>query len=172
MKSYADDDELKLCFLLPIEDSDEEEVKGKLVKCESCQMMIKDCDMKNHLNTHNLTKPYECEFKGCFKRFNTEENLLLHKRYFHKEEISLNQKKINLLKEQIKDIPLNEENNNNINYNDNSKFGIGKYIYEDQNGNVIKEKMFISLEEERKDNNNVDNPDDKIILGFIANALP
>ena len=83
MKSYADD-ELKFCFLLPVEDSDEEEVKAKLVKCEACQMTLKECDMKKHQSTHNLTKPFHCEVKGCFKKFNTEENLALHQKYFHK----------------------------------------------------------------------------------------
>ena len=47
MKSYADE-ELKFCFLLPVEDSDEEEVKAKLVKCEACQMTLKECEMKKH----------------------------------------------------------------------------------------------------------------------------
>ena len=122
MKSYADE-VLKFCFLLPIEDSDEEEVKGKLVKCDNCQMMIKDWEMKIHLKTHYLLKPYHCEIKGCFKKFNTEENLALHKQYFHnnnKEEsyktLSLNQRKINALKKKMKEISFNNYENLNNEY--------------------------------------------------------
>ena len=183
MKSYADED-LKLCFLLPIDDSDEEEVKAKLVKCEHCQMMIKDCEMKNHLNIHNLSKPFHCEIKGCFKKFNTEENLYLHKKYFHnaKEEnksISLNQRKILSLKNKMKGICF-EDNDlfNNNEDKEKEKYVVGKYIYEDNKGNVINEKMFLSVEKENKEN--IDNIDinknncdkQRIILGYISNGLP
>ena len=191
MKSYADE-ELKFCFLLPIEDSDEEEVKGKLVKCENCQMMLKDCEMKIHLNTHNLLKPFHCDVKGCFKKFNTEENLGLHKQYFHnnnKEEsninMSLNIRKINALKNKMKDISIiNDEieiNNKKV----DKKYKIGKYIYEDNKGNIVDEKIFLSVEkgdnEFNENDNNINAEDknkdrdrdkDRIILGYISNGLP
>lgn len=185
MKSYTDED-LKFCFLLPIEDSDEEEIKGKKVKCESCQMMIKECEMKNHVNTHNLSKPYQCQVKGCFKKFNTEENLALHKRYFHsnkdEKDLSLNQRKIIALKNKIKDISLI---NNNLftkeeDKEESQKYAIGKYIYEDNIGNKIDEKMFLSIvEKERKNRVNENNKtnyekvnNNRIILGYISNGLP
>ena len=181
MKSYADE-ELKFCFLLPIEDSDEEEVKGKLVKCENCQMMIKDCEMKNHLNTHNLLKPFHCEIKGCFKKFNTEENLALHKKYFHnnnKEEsnnnLSLNQRKIKALKDKMKDISLINDEIINNEENIKHEYKIEKYIYEDNKGNIIDEKMFLSIEKENKEINEKNKKNenkDKIILGYISNGLP
>ena len=187
MKSYIDE-ELKFCFLLPIEDSDEEEVKAKLVKCENCQMMIKDCEMKNHLNTHNLTKPFHCEVKGCFKKFNTEENLSLHKKYFHKnnkeelnnnKHLSLNQRKIIELKNKIKQIPFT---NNNIFKNEEEikeEYSVCKYIYEDNKGNLINEKMFLSVEREKENKeinenkiNNQNDENNRIILGYISNGLP
>ena len=187
MKSYAD--ELKLCFLLPIEDSDEEEVKAKLVKCENCQMMIKDCEMKNHLNTHNLIKPFHCEIKGCFKKFNTEENLILHKKYFHsnKEDsnnknLSLNQRKINALKNKMKDINLIKDEIINNDEAKKGEYAIGKYVYEDNKGNIIGEKMFLSIEKENKEINENDSNDtmhnkkdenkNRVILGYISNGLP
>ena len=164
MKSYADE-ELKFCFLLPIEDSDEEEVKGKLVKCENCQMMIKDC-----------------EIKGCFKKFNTEENLALHKKYFHnnnKEEsnnnLSLNQRKIKALKDKMKDISLINDEIINNEENIKHEYKIEKYIYEDNKGNIIDEKMFLSIEKENKEINEKNKKNenkDKIILGYISNGLP
>ena len=119
MKSYADE-ELKFCFLLPVEDSDEEEVKAKLVKCEACQMTLKECDMKKHQSTHNLTKPFHCEVRGCFKKFNTEENLSLHKKYFHSDEkyVSLSLKKLNNLKKKIKKM--------NFNSTEKKKFGCAR----------------------------------------------
>ena len=192
MKSYIDED-LKFCFLLPIEDSDEEEVKAKKVKCDNCQMMLKECEMKNHLNTHNLSKPYQCEAKGCFKKFNTEDNLALHKKFFHnsKDEsnnnknLSLNQRKIMALKNKMKEISLI---NNNIFDNEEEKedkeekeeYAIGKYIYEDNKGNKINEKMFLSIEKEKENKeineNNKDNfekfENSRIILGYISNGLP
>ena len=199
MKSYTDE-ELKFCFLLPIEDSDEEEVKAKLVKCENCQMMLKECEMKNHVNTHNLSKPYQCEAKGCFKKFNTEENLILHKKYFHnsKDEsnnnknLSLNQRKIIALKNKMKEISLinnnlfdnEEEKGDKEEKEEKEEYTIGKYIYEDNKGNKINEKMFLSIEKEKenkeiyeynKNNKNnyekVDN-NHRIILGYISNGLP
>ena len=191
MKSYTDDD-LKFCFLLPIEDSDEEEVKTKLVKCENCQMMIKECEMKNHVNTHNLSKPYQCEAKGCFKKFNTEENLFLHKKYFHnsKDEsninknLSLNQRKIIALKNKMKEISFinsdifnieeqkEEQKDNEI----KEEYAIGKYIYEDDKGNIINEKMFLSIEKEKankdiNDNNKKGDNNNRIILGYLSNGL-
>ncbi len=193
MKSYTDE-ELKFCFLLPIEDSDEEEVKAKLVKCENCQMMIKDCEMKNHQNTHNLAKPFQCDIKGCFKKFNTEENLSLHKKYFHnknnKDELnnnkhlSLNQRKINELKNKIKQIPLKNSDIFKDEEEKKEEYAVGKYIYEDNNGNVINEKMFLSIEKEKekenknkviheKNNNDKENDENnKIIIGYITNGLP
>ena len=182
MKSYADDD-LKFCFLLPVEDSDEEEVKAKLVKCDTCQMTLKECDMKKHLNTHNLTKPFHCEVKGCFKKFNTEENLALHQKYFHNQEkyIALSLKKFKNLKNKI------EKMKNDINININTdqmeiedlpqdKFVIGKYTYEDKNGKIINEKMFLGYKNKIKEgeynprffkeNNNNE------IMGYITNGLP
>ena len=187
MKSYADED-LKFCFILPIEDSDEEEVKTKLVKCENCQMMIKDCEMKNHMNTHNLLKPFQCEMKGCFKKFNTEENLALHKKYFHNnkeesnnnnKELSLNQRKINALKNKIKDIPLINDEIFNFEEPKKEEYKIGKYIYEDNKGNIIDEKMFLSIEKENKEINEnskkdkkIDEYNNRIILGYISNGLP
>ena len=192
MKSYTDDD-LKFCFLLPIEDSDEEEVKTKLVKCENCQMMIKECEMKHHVNTHNLSKPYQCEAKGCFKKFNTEENLILHKKYFHnsKDEsnnnknLSLNQRKIIALKNKMKEISFintdifnieeqkEEQKDNEI----KEEYAIGKYIYEDDKGNIINEKMFLSIEKEKankdiNDNNKKGDNNNRIILGYLSNGLP
>ena len=186
MKSYADE-ELKLCFLLPVDDSDEEEVKTKLVKCENCQMMIKDCEMKKHLNTHNLAKPFQCEVKGCFKKFNTMENLSLHKKYFHSKEdsnskhLSLNQKKINDLKNKIYGICMISDDNIYNNDNDNNKeikenqYAIGKYIYENNKGKVIDEQMFLCVEKNKKDtkeNENKNDKNDRIILGYISNGLP
>ena len=185
MKSYADE-ELKFCFLLPIEDSDEEEVKGKLVKCENCQMMLKDCEMKIHLNTHNLLKPFHCDVKGCFKKFNTEENLGLHKQYFHnnsKEEsninLSLNIRKINALKNKMKDIPIINDEIVIDNKKVDKKYKIGKYIYEDNKGNIVDEKIFLSVEkgnnESNENDNNINAEDknkDKVILGYISNGLP
>ena len=187
MKSYADE-ELKLCFLLPVDDSDEEEVKTKLVKCENCQMMIKDCEMKKHLNTHNLEKPFQCEVKGCFKKFNTMENLSLHKKYFHSKEdsnskhLSLNQKKINDLKNKINDICMKSDDNiENIYDNDNNneikgdQYAIGKYIYENNKGKIINEQMFLCVEKNKndiKENENKNDKNNRIILGYISNGLP
>ena len=179
MKSYADD-ELKFCFLLPVEDSDEEEVKAKLVKCEACQMTLKECDMKKHQSTHNLTKPFHCEIKGCFKKFNTEENLALHKKYFHNQEkyISLSLKKLKNLKNkiqnmnfdsttemEIEDLPLEQEGG----------YSIGKYICENKDGKVIDEKIFLSLknklkEGEYNERNFKENNDN--IIGYISNGFP
>ena len=185
MKSYADE-ELKFCFLLPIDDSDEEEVKAKLVKCENCQMMIKDCEMKNHLNTHILAKPFQCEAKGCFKKFNTEENLSLHKKYFHGKDsssdksLSLNQKKINSLKNKIKELTLINKDIYNNEESKGEEYAIGKYIYEDNKGKIIDEKLFLSIEKnkenmkinENKNGNKNDTDKDRIILGYISNGLP
>lgn len=182
MKSYADDD-LKFCFLLPVEDSDEEEVKGKLVKCENCQMVLKECDMKKHLSTHNLTKPFHCEVKGCFKKFNTEENLILHKKYFHNNDkyFALSKKRFNKLKNEIKRIKNNFKNdiggNREINIDeekenvDMDEYVVGKCTYEDSNGKVIDEKMFLSLRNkiEQRNNNEFNN---NMILGYISSGLP
>ena len=177
MKSYADE-ELKFCFLLPVEDSDEEEVKAKLVKCEACQMTLKECDMKKHQSTHNLTKPFHCEVRGCFKKFNTEENLSLHKKYFHSDEkyVSLCLKKLNNLKKKIKKMNFNSTEKKNLDVhaspNDISdEYAIGKYLCEDKNGNVIDEKMFLSLKRQFKDGENTDFNKD-MILGYISNGLP
>ena len=174
MKSYADE-ELKFCFLLPVEDSDEEEVKAKLVKCEACQMTLKECDMKKHQSTHNLTKPFHCEVRGCFKKFNTEENLSLHKKYFHSDEkyVSLSLKKLNNLKKKIKKMnfnPTETKFDNTPPYDDN-EYAVGKYLCEDKNGNIIDEKMFLSFKRQFKDGeNNTFNK--KMILGYISNASP
>ena len=187
MKSYADD-ELKFCFLLPIEDSDEEEVKSKLVKCESCQMMIKDCEMKNHLNTHNLSKPFHCEMKGCFKKFNTQENLELHIKYFHNNKdddeenndnySTSNQRKIEKMKKKIKDI-LEIKNNDIFNSSkeeSKEEFAIGKYIYEDKKGKTLDEKIFLCIEKnkenEETNENSINNSKQKRIVGYIENGLP
>ena len=175
MKSYADED-LKFCFLLPVEDSDEEEVKAKLVKCEACQMTLKECDMKKHQSTHNLTKPFHCEVRGCFKKFNTEENLSLHKKYFHSDEkyVSLSLKKLNNLKKKIKKMNFNSTEkkiDDTPLYDDNDEYAVGKYLCEDKNGNIIDEKMFLSFKRQFKDGeNNTFNK--KMILGYISNAMP
>ena len=176
MKSYADE-ELKFCFLLPVEDSDEEEVKGKLVKCEACQMTLKECDMKKHQSTHNLTKPFHCEVKGCFKKFNTEENLALHKKYFHNEEkyISLSLKKFKNLKNKIQKMNFDSKNKGiEDTFKDKGdEYVLGKYTFEDKNGNIIKEKMFLSFKHKLKEgeyNNNTFN--EKDVIGYISNGRP
>ena len=177
MKSYADDEELKCCFILPVDDSDEEEVKAKLVKCESCLMMIKDCEMKNHLKSHNMTKPFSCNSKGCFKKFNTIDNLNLHKKLFHPNDnnntISINQKKLKELKNKIKNLNCLKNNNNNDNYEENSdnddiEYGIGKYILEDDNGNIYEEKMILGI----KNKNNNEQNNNNVILGQISAGVP
>ena len=178
MKSYADD-ELKFCFLLPVEDSDEEEVKAKLVKCEACQMTLKECDMKKHLNTHNLTKPFHCEVKGCFKKFNTEENLALHQKYSHNQEkyIALSLKKLKNLKNKIEKMEKEMEIEQDISENKNEEYALGKYIYEDKNGKIIDEKIFLSIKNKLKLKEGEyntrffkENTDD--IIGYITNGLP
>ena len=157
MKSYADED-LKFCFLLPVEDSDEEEVKAKLVRCEACQMTLKECDMKKHQSTHNLTKPFHCDVRGCFKKFNTEENLSLHKKYFHNEDkyVSLSLKKFNNLKKKIKKLYFNsEETGRAALFQDNeNEYAVGKYLCEDKNGKVIDEKIFLSFKNQFKEGEN------------------
>ena len=174
MKSYADED-LKFCFLLPVEDSDEEEVKAKLVRCEACQMTLKECDMKKHQSTHNLTKPFHCDVRGCFKKFNTEENLSLHKKYFHNEDkyVSLSLKKFNNLKKKIKKLNFNsEETGRGPLFQDNeNEYAVGKYLCEDKNGKIIDEKMFLSFKNQFKEGeNNTFNKN--MILGYISNGLP
>ena len=176
MKSYADE-ELKFCFLLPVEDSDEEEVKGKLVKCEACQMTLKECDMKKHQSTHNLTKPFHCDVKGCFKKFNTEENLSLHKKYSHNEEkyISLSLKKLKNLKNKIKNMNFDSKNKRveNLAQNDGDDYVIGKYSFKDKNGKIINEKMFLSFKHKLKEGEyNMNTFNEKAVIGYISNGLP
>ena len=131
-----------------------------------------------------LSKPFNCEVKGCFKKFNTYENLSLHKKYFHnsKEEnknISLNQRKMIALKNKMKDICF-EDNDLIKNYENEKveKYSVGKCIYEDNKGNIINEKMFLSLEKENTENNvNIDinknnSNKQRIIVGYISNGLP
>ena len=176
MKSYADE-ELKFCFLLPVEDSDEEEVKAKLVKCEACQMTLKECEMKKHQSTHNLTKPFHCEVRGCFKKFNTEENLVLHKKYFHNDEkyVSLSLKRLNNLKKKIRKMNVNSNYEDtgigDFIQNDEDEYAIGKYLCEDKNGNVFNEKLFLGFKKKFKEGENNDF-NEKMIIGYISNGLP
>ena len=178
MKSYADD-ELKFCFLLPVEDSDEEEVKAKLVKCEACQMTLKECDMKKHQSTHNLTKPFHCEIKGCFKKFNTEENLALHKKYFHSQEkyISLSLKKLKNLKNKIQ--KMNFDSTTEMEIEDlpmgqGEEYTIGKYICENKDGKIIDEKLFLSLKNKFKEGeyDTKNFKENNNIIGYISNGFP
>ena len=170
--------------MLPVEDSDEEEVKGKLVKCENCQMVLKECDMKKHLSTHNLTKPFHCDIKGCFKKFNTDENLSLHKKYFHNNSdkyLTLSRRRFNKLKNEIKKIKnnnfKNDINNNEMNIDEEKEntimdeYFVGKCTYENNNGKVIDEKIFLSLR--NKINEGIYKEfNDNIVLGYISNGLP
>ena len=93
--------------------------------------------------------------------------------------MSLNARKINALKNKMKDISIiNDEieiNNKKV----DKKYKIGKYIYEDNKGNIVDEKIFLSVEKgnnESNENNNNINGDDKnkerVILGYISNGLP
>lgn len=67
--------------------SDEPEVKkkkkrtpGKRHRCETCEKTFeKPSKLARHVKTHDVNKkPFACEFKGCFQRFQTDASLKRH----------------------------------------------------------------------------------------------
>ena len=66
-----------------------------------------------------------------------------------------------------------KNNNNNDNYeqnfdNDDIEYGIGKYILEDNSGNVYEEKMILGI----KNKNNIEQNNNNNILGQISAGVP
>ena len=115
--------------------------------------------------------------KGCFKKFNTEENLALHKKYFHNEEkyISLSLKKFKNLKNKIQKMNFDSKNKGieDTFQDKRDEYVLGKYTFEDKNGNIIKEKMFLSFKHKLKEgeyNSNTFN--EKDVIGYISNGRP
>lgn len=130
MSSFIDE-ENKLKFILPIEYSSDEDVEqeGKMIKCEKCFKSINENDYQKHIDSHAIKKPYICNEKNCFKRFNTEENLNYHKKLEHNKNYIRENKKF------MKEIKKNFDT-----YMDNNKEEIK------DNNNVLKDYYLGSYE--------------------------
>lgn len=65
----------------------------------SCDYRTKfECDLKNHLKTHNLgTQPYICEFLSCDEASSLEQNMPVHiegKKIYDKRFVNLTEKQV------------------------------------------------------------------------------
>lgn len=88
------------------------------LKCEMCsKMFIHEVDLKTHMKIHNGEKPFQCNFPGCYRKFNRRTNLEYHEKLYHNNKKKGKETIIKKCKDFIEKIKKNkkiEENDKNL----------------------------------------------------------
>ena len=119
-------------ILIPLDDADSSQNNSSSssnnnnsnpagLKCEMClKMFIHEVDLKTHMKIHNGEKPFQCNFPGCYRKFNRRTNLEYHEKLYHNYKKKGKETIIKKCKDFIEKIKKNrkkEENNKNNSMN-------------------------------------------------------